>query len=293
MSTIDATVVLDNRVNVSSTYTQLVPFTGNNVNYYSIQADGTAPYPSQIYFNNIVTPGGLNSTLVGRNIRIRYTLTITCDNQGIAGRTSVQFANTPYSGAAAGYVNAALRAFPLQSCCDTVSLQLNGATTTINSRQVLSATQRFLPKDFIDHQSTECPSMADNRAGLLADPFNAAGAATTQLISNQPLSRYENSQGHTRASFLPIGPAVPNVNLTTWTFEVSEPLMVSPLVLWENDVFLGQLSTMSLQMNYSNLQDCFATSLGAFTNGAPVVSIINASLQLFRQLPSLFLCRKR
>ena len=283
MSTIDATVVLDNRVNVSSTYTELVPFTGQNVNYFSVPADGGPNFPSQIYFNNIVTPGGLNSTLVGRNIRIRYTVTVVCNNAVPA--TAARLASTPYI---AGTVpNLALRAFPLQSICDTLSLQLNGATTTINSRQILSATQRFIPADYIKSQSTECPSMADNRAQLLSDPTvtlgnAAAGAQTTVLaVSNQPLSTYENSNGYTRGCFQPVFAPVtpPGGTTTTWTFDVSEPLMVSPLVLWENDVFLGQLSTMTLQMNYSNINDMLVTSLAAFDVN-PIVSISSPVLQL-------------
>jgi len=263
MSTIDATVVLDNRVNVSSTYTQLVPYTGQNVNQFEVPADGSS-YPTQIYFNNIVTPGGLNSTLVGRNVRIRYTLTV---DGGVAGAGQIGLPQNPFVAIQAP--TASLRAFALNSICDTITVQINGASTTCNSRQILSATQRFISKEYLTREALEGPVMADNRAALLADQVvtaavAAAGAVTAlNPVSNQPLSRYENSLGATRGSFLPLSYTATGGgggNHAIWVFEISEPIMVSPFCLWDNEVFLGQLNTMSIQMNYSGLQDMFVSS---------------------------------
>jgi hypothetical protein len=273
MSTVDASLVIDNRINVSSTYTQLVPTSGQQVNYFEVNADGNS-FPSQIYFNNIVTPGGLSSTLVGRNVRLRYTLTVsTPSNAGVP----IGLAQVPYTSASA--VTAALRAFPLQSVCDTLSAQINGATTTISSRQILSAVQRFMGKDLLDHVATECPSMPDNRALLVSDQVSSTIVGTASpiiAVSNQPLSKYENSLGATRGSFLPTSYVVAN-NVATWTFDVSEPLMVSPFVLYENDVFLGQLNTMSIQLNFSSLQDMLVSST---IYDAPTIAISNPRLQL-------------
>jgi hypothetical protein len=273
MSTVDATVVLDNRVNVSSTYTQLVPFAGQNVNYLEVPADGSS-FPSQIYFNNIVTPGGLNSTLVNRNVRLRYTLTVTAP-VGI-GATTIGLPQNPYGASVAP--TAALRAFPLQSVVDTLSAQVNGSTTTVNSKQILSATQRFIDKDYLSHQGLETPCMADNRALLVADQI-AATAGAIIPVSNQPLSRYENSVGATRGSFLPTSYSINQAgNLATWIFDISEPLMVSPFVLWDNEVYLGQLSTMTIQLNYSSLVDMFVSSI-AYT-ALSSITISNPRLQM-------------
>ena len=279
MSTTDATIVLDNRVNVSSTYTQLVPYTGQNVNQFEVPADGGPNFPNQIYFNNVVTPGGLNSTLVGRNIRIRYTVTIVSPSNG--GNT-IGLPQNPFTSTNAP--TAAFRSFPLNSICDTITVQVNGASTTCNTRQILGATQRFISKDYLRREGLEGPVMADNRALLLADQVltagNAAGGSPTALnpVSNQPLSRYENSNGGTRGSFLPLSYTNPAGTTATWVFEISEPIMVSPFVLWDNDVFLGQLNTLSIQANYSSTADMIVSSKAydAITS----ISITNPRLEM-------------
>ena len=71
----DIQLVLDNRINVSKTTHALVKVSGNNVNYFEVLADGTGPFTSIINFNSIITPS-LASTVISRNPRIRYTVTI-------------------------------------------------------------------------------------------------------------------------------------------------------------------------------------------------------------------------
>ena len=179
-------------------------------------------------------------------------------------------------------VTAAPRAFPLQSVTDTLSITINGGTTTINSRNVLSATQRFISKDYLEDASTECPSMPDNRTLLLADS-NATAAAVAgdasaiQSVSNQPLSSYDNSLGYTRGSFIPKS-YVNAANVSTWIFEISEPVMISPLSLFDNDVALGNLSNMSMQFNYSSLADMFVSSKPY--NALTSITISEPKLQL-------------
>ena len=48
----DLTLMLDNRANVSKETVALVKISGNNINVFEINADGTT-YPTQITFNNI------------------------------------------------------------------------------------------------------------------------------------------------------------------------------------------------------------------------------------------------
>lgn len=266
----ESAVLIDNRINTSKTYTDLVPYSGLQVNQFEVNADGNS-FPSQIYFNNIVTPGGLSNTLVGRNMRIRYDVTIvTASNLGAPiGLPQVPYgANTP--------ITAALRSMPLMSVSETVQIQLNGSSTSCNPRQFLSATQRFIKKEYLCHEGLEAPVMADNRTLLLADPVSYAGAVL-QPVSGQPLSRAGNSSGDTRASFLPKS-YVNAANVSTWVFEVSEPLLISPLTLNSQDVFLGNLDTFSCQINYSSLLDMVVSSVAydALTS----VVITNPRLQL-------------
>jgi hypothetical protein len=342
----DLALVLDNRVNVSAESTGLVRISGVNTNYFNVPADGSS-FPTQIQFNNIVTPS-LTSTMVSRNIRILYRIQVAYATNGANALPTLCMPNSFYQ---PNYqVNSMLRAFPLQSCVDAMSLIINGATTTINSRQVLSAIQRVISKDYLRNQGSEVPSMADNRAVLIADTVQTTGSWTagagypgngtvvnvafsngwagtftagaaypaagtfvpvvitgkpqyyaywiagTAYVANavnpvfidqdchseQPLSKYEASCGTTRASFKAIsylndqtGGNLPAGNWDVYLFEVSEPLLISPLVLHDDETFLSNINTLSLQINYAQLADsiCNAGSVVGFNPASLNVQI--------------------
>jgi len=184
----DIQLVLDNRCNVSKTTHALVKVSGNNVNYFEVLSDSAGPYNGIINFNSIITPS-LSSTVISRNPRIRYTITITVnETAGGAPAYPAQnyypvFPNNVIDNAVVA--NTVLRAFPLQSITSTFSLTINGATTTLNSRMMLDWIQRRLDKHWVMNQATECPCQPDNLAGLVADgnqtPAVANGA--TNLVS--------------------------------------------------------------------------------------------------------------
>lgn len=361
----DLALVLDNRVNVSAESTGLVRISGVNTNYFSVPADGSS-FPTQIQFNNIITPS-LTTTMVSRNIRLLYTIQLAYPSLGF-GRTPVIALPKP-TYVPEYQITSSLRALPLQSCTDALSLIINGATTTINSRQVLSAIQRVISKDYLKQQGSECPSMADNRAVLVADTqtitgqwfdngfaggtivpvvFNNGWAGTftapaggwngtpltkvqvfvtnhpevyaytltgggsvfvadglypvyveQSTLSEQPLSKYENSQGSTRASFRSKtfqsniagggGTGLPAGNWDVFQFEVSEPLMVSPLVLLDEEVYLSNINSLSINLNYSALNDivCNAGVLQTGAGGAPLYNPALLNVQIISPTPVL------
>lgn len=265
---------LDNRVNVSKESVGLVEISATNANYFEIPADGgSAAYTSQILFSQIVTPS-LYNTLVSRNPRLRYTVNVIVDTTIANGLVL----SNPFL-AAANRPSAVFRAFPFQSVCDTISLILNGSTTTMNSRQVLSAVQRHLPKEFIKSQSTECPCQPDNLALLVAD----AGATSSQVLSS-----YTNSDGTSRASFNPV-----SVRYTTptagfgnghvcanYVFDVSEPILISPFSLYDRETYLANINTMSLFFNFSNMNDMFVGSGAGINPASYQMTLTNAQLEL-------------
>ena len=292
-------LVLDNRVNVSDSFDQLIKYSGVNVNTFEINADGS-DFSTQILFNNIVVPN-LASTLVSRNMRLRYNIAFTYDATLVEGVNNgpkfpgVQLTydgdNLAVGGAVLTYsvnqtVDSVLRApFPLQSVCNSTSLTINSGTTTINSRQVLDPIARKLTKKYLMRQSTECPSMLDNMWNLVTDPVASDANAVAgdplalHVNSNQPLSKYENcAYGSSRASFLPI--SVTNAaNIVTVTFNVSEQICISPLTLMDNETFLANVNTLSLLLSYgSSLSDIFYTANPAGV--APTIAITSAKLQL-------------
>jgi len=285
----DVQLVLDNRCNISKASHALVRVSGNNINYFETPADTPGNYESIITFNSIITPS-LASTLISRNPRIRYTVTITLDET----QSAVSFPRAAYYPvfpdvvANSAYVpNTVLRAFPLQSICGTLSTTINGATTTINSRMLLDLVQRKLDKNFVMNQASECPAAPDNLAGLVVDT-NApqltingttgsivaplvAGANTVYNFSshaNQVLSKYENSLGANRASFRPIS-ITPSYQATApgasnnrvIVFEVSEPILQSPFTQHDNEAFLCNINTMSMIWNLQQKNDMLISAL--------------------------------
>ena len=314
----DIQLVLDNRVNVSKTTHALVKVSGNNVNYFEVNADtdgGNAGYTGIINFNSIITPS-LASTVISRNPRIRYTVVIVVNETagGAAAYPAANyfpvFPNNVLNSAVSA--NTVLRAFPLQSIVSTLSLTINGATTTLNSRMMLDSIQRRLDKHWIENQATECPCQPDNLAGLVVDGSAAmaagvlaAGAAAGTLSSltlnavgaitfvngaaivgnagvynlalnsnkssfaraNQVLSRYENSVGVNRASFKPIEinptyeATAPGASAArTITFEISEPLLISPFTTYDNETFLANINTMSMTFNLQSNNDMLVSA---------------------------------
>jgi len=355
----DNALVLDNRINVSAESTGVVQISGLNTNYFLIPADGST-FPTQIQFNNIVTPS-LTSTLVSRNIRVLYRLQVAYPSVGANAPTPALALPKPYYDPSYS-INSYLRAFPLQSCCDSLSLVINGSTTTLNPRQVISGLQRRIDKQYLSKQGSEFPSMPDNRAILIPDQQQFSGAwvagaaypangtvvnvtftngmtgtftagaaypaagtlvpvvvtqypalqafwvAGTAFVANlavpvfvnqtsassQPTSKYEAScDNASRASFKPItfaqnqataGLPVQANGYDVWQFEISEPLLISPLTLHDKEVFLANINTLTIQMNFSQLYDAVVAS-----GLVPAASINqnNLSVQIVSPTPQL------
>jgi hypothetical protein len=96
--------------------------------------------------------------------------------------------------------------------------------------------------------------------------------------AEQPLSKYESSSGATRASFRATsyqnnvagGPAnnLPaGTSYDIFDFDISEPLLISPLVLHDDEVYLSNINTLSCQLNFSALNDIICNA-GVLPTGA-------------------------
>ena len=260
-SAVDLQLVLDNRINVSADATKMVTISGVQNNFFELNPDGTG-YSSNIIFQNVITPS-LSNTLVSRNMRLRYTV------QAVA--TANPPVLNPAGALGAGGAQCVLRCYPLQSVCQNISLVLNGATTTLNSQQVISALQRTIDPVYRKRQATEQPSMPDNTACLGAD------ALGTALTSNQVMSSYYNSDGTTRASFFPT--YWDNASHTV-QWEVSENIMVSPLTIFDEENFLANINTLSLNFSFSNLNDMFVFSGAQAVPAGFTTTIVNPHLEL-------------
>ena len=258
----DQILVLDNRINVSDQTATAIFVSGVQISQIDTSNPDGSSFVSSIIFNNITTPS-INSTIVSRRVRLKYTLVVSAD------------ANPPILDPAAaldaGGAGCAMRCLGLQSICSNASVILNGSTTNIDLRSTLSATQRRIPKDYLKRQASECPSMADNLACLSVD------ALGTALTSQQVLSGYYNSDGTTRASYQPVAF---DDGAHSFTYEVSEPLLISPFSLYENETGLALVNTLSLQLNYQFTNDMFVFGNAAAIPAGFSVVISNPRLQL-------------
>jgi hypothetical protein len=227
---------LDNRINVSDVNTSVVRISGQQINYFRITPDGTT-FPSQIVFNNIITPS-LANTLVGKNIRLRYQVAVTG-----AGTNDVALPKP--AGGVNTAVNGVLRAYPLQSIANSITLTINGSSSVVSQRQLLSAVARCEKKSLREGTESEAPTQPDNLACLVPDG--------TGRLSQQVLSPYQNSDGTTRGSF--VSYAYSGTVTNEYYFDVCESLLVSPLTAEPNEVALPNINTLSLQINYNTLLD--------------------------------------
>ena len=254
-------MVVDNRMNVSDKTVTLVTVSGTNITQLDTSSPEGANCNSSILWNNITTPN-INSTLISRRCRARYTLTVT----GTAAPPILD----PGAALGANGANCCLRAFPLSSIVNSASIILNGSSSNIDLRSTLSATQRRIPKELLKIQCTECPCQADNAGCLLRDRLG------TTLSSNNPLSSYYNSDGTTRASFQPVS----FDGAQTYVYNVSEPFMISPFSLYENETYIPLINTLSINLNYTFLADMFVFGQGGTVPAGFAVTLSNPFLEM-------------
>ena len=287
----DLTLMLDNRANVSKETVGLVKISGNNINVFEINADGSS-FTNQITFNNIVVPN-YQTTIVSRNARVRYQLAVTFPTALQTAAAVAPVMPSPRGNFVGGTVvlndptiptapiNTVLRAFPLQSVCNNVQLIINGATTSLNPQYTLSALQRTLPHDWIMNQALECPAQSDDHSYFVNTLDGQYGLAGLGLgHSNKVFSSGENSLGATRGSFVATSVTRTAGGTTTYNFDVSESILVSPFTIYDDEVWLSNINTMSLMFNYNGLNDMLLLASSNITPAGTTVTITSPKLEL-------------
>lgn len=226
-------VVFDPTVRVNSERFYLIEKGGQNYNY---QQQVTQNYSnSQISFS--VIPPNVE-TIVDRHVRILvpFSVTFTGADQG-----------TPLLQLDQG-VNA-LRANPISSITNNISLNINNAQFSYPVSDALSALIRYQTEeeDNFTTYSTS-PSMPDQsqQYGYLI------GSSMNPLNSYKDTQPYNNSRGTFNSLFT----VVSNTNTSaTITGTVCEDIFLSPLLFGklEESGFVG-ISTMNLTFNLTNIQ---------------------------------------
>jgi len=268
--------LLSNKLNVSDQYTQVLDIGPVQFQPYTYSADGNSPYNSQIQFNNIVPVGSLSQTLLSKNMRVRYQVSVLVVPNATTPITRV-FPSTSYYQNTA--VNSGFRAFPLQQVCDTVQISLNSSTQTWNSRQTLSLMSRLLDKKALMNRVEECPVRPDDQFLLLPQ-----GQGVDNVLSITQNANLDYS----RNAIQPISVVDNGAAGITYTYQFTENLLIPGInSIWDNDVCLGNINNLSLVMSWSGLADMICSAplyaAGTFTpyNDTVTVSLSNAFLDLF------------
>ena len=264
-------LVLSNKVNISDQYTQVVELCGNQAQQYEYSADpGT--YANVMQFNNIVPVGSMGSSLLGKKMCIRYKVGITvvdAHNPLEAGDLSHTFPCDSYynsinqeQSTVANGVNSAMRAFPLQSICENVSLAINNNQVSWQARDTLSGLQRLIDKKLLMSRASECPSRPDDQFQNFPD---SAG------VYDQPLNINAKSHlGYTRNSIT--ATSYTKVGATAnYTFDITEPLVIPGInTLFDNEQYLANVNNLSLILNYGKLQSDFISAGAVWADGEQV-----------------------
>lgn len=284
-------LVLSNKVNISDSYTQVVELCGNQAQQYEYAAD-SGTFDSTMTFNNIVPVGSLGSTLLGKKMGIRYTVTITVtDANSPFGATDLShtfpcanyFASiTQKQSLNLSGVNSAMRAFPLQSICENISLSINNNQVSWQARDTISGLQRLIDKKLL-MCNTECPVRPDDQFQNFPDSAN---------VYDQPLNiNAKSHQGYTRNSITATTYSKAGA-VATYTFDITEPLIIPGInTLWDNEQYLANVNNLSLILNYGKLQTDFVSAAAVWDVGTQlnytdnmVIKINSANLVLLYQV---------
>jgi len=261
-------VILNDQINVSADRAKLLRVGGTQVSYLNQAANGSI-LGGSILFSNLALPSLANSC-ISRNMRITYKVQISAAAGTLKMfNPNVALATTLSTGAGGAPIGA-LRPFPLSCCTDTLILSINNTPVSVSLRQMMSGIQRTFPKEFLEKTATECPSQLDNSFVLATD--NCTTATTILPTSSQPLSTCFNSPySVSRASFAPVsyvaGSATGTITPDVAIFQVTEPVICPPLSLNDDELWLFNCNTLSIQYNYSQLNDMVCYGADAFNSG--------------------------
>lgn len=243
-------VVLNDRANLSSDRHKLLRIGAKQVSYMYAKATGTITRGT-ISFDAVDLPD-LGNSVISRNMRVRYQVKITAGagqlgmfNPNVSMDTGVGELHLPYG---------ALRPFPLSTCTNACTVSINGSSNTVRLRDVMSAVTRTIPQEYLEKEATEGPSQLDNAWVLVSD--NTIGTGAYMATSAQPLSScYNCPNGTSRASFAPLSYVESGPLGDEAIFEVTEPILCSPMTLSAEETWLANVNVLSVLYVYSNLGD--------------------------------------
>jgi len=283
-------VILADQINLSADRAKILRVSGTQISYQNQTANGSVVGGS-ILFSNLALPSLANSA-ISRNMRVSYRVAVSAPTGTLhMYNPNLTLSQLLTAVAPQGPPISVLRPFPLSSCTDTLIVTINNVPTSVSLRQQISGLLQTIPKDYLQKQATECPSQLDNGAVLATDQIFSS-ATTLVATSSQPLSSCVNSPNAvSRGSFAPISVQIGVGGLDIFTFQVEEPVFCSPLSLYDDQTFLGNVNNLSIQYFYSSLTDMLVsgTYAGSASNypAGISVSLVESQARLAYTIVSL------
>ena len=250
----DVKLALAKQVNVAREYAKVLRVAGTLTSYQVTTQNGTISN-SQLLFSNVALPS-LSNSVISKNMRVRYQVVVSATADPPVFNPTVALGAPP---------TLVLRQFPLSACTDTLTAQINNVSSTINLRQIISGYSRMIDMKYLKSKASEAPSQCDDNAVLSADTLQAVDGVPT---SNQVFSTYYNGSHWNRGCFEPIAY---DGTAHSFTYEIVEPVMVSPFSLDDTATFFANINTLSIQYNMSGLTDMLlVANQGALPAGLSV-----------------------
>ena len=266
-------LVKDDRLEVVDNIKYAVIKGGQNVTAARFSSITTSD--SQIVFN-IQVPS--EQTLIDRRVMLEADIMLEVRSSIITatkGATPTVAQKPAPNGCGYGQY-AALAPYPLHQLMTVASATINNNTVSVNIRDVLPAIQRLLEERELSSYNGMTPNSTD--------PFYSYTSSITS-VNNPNAGQYNsvdqdfNTRGSMYLSDYAVTAATPTECIETFTFHLSEPLMISPFIYsnpkCNNQAFYG-IQNMNVVLNIGTLDRVFRGLVGV--NGVSAAGALSADV---------------
>lgn len=272
MSDVEKVTVSDSRINTGAEVFK-IPVSGRQVQYLQVPFDNQPQngYGSTIQISSLNIPNSDN-TCVSRIMKVAYKVVVQVPTAIVASLNPP----TKLIDVVANEPGISLRQFPLNSVCEVINLGLNSNITTTQPRYFLSMLSRYMDANLV--KKLQCPAMPDYNTN------NTSASAVPLASVSSPFSFYGNCVKDgllSRASHLcRVGGDVSGMTALTWN--VSEPMLASPLSINDEQEFFYNLNTLSVNLNIANYNDMLLINkdITQAQLNAITVTVFDAQLEL-------------
>jgi hypothetical protein len=254
--------ILDPLIDINKASPYGVLYGPQVVTYQQFNAVGS-PSNTQLQFN--ITPP-TPQTVISRKIYLKLNVTVSLTASALGTSGTVFTPNYD-----------SFSAYPISRCMNTILLQMNNGSTTINSYNIIPALLHYhTPGHVRSTVYSTTPSMLDKSQNL-ADMVDTV---------NNPLSHYgDNSYEVPRGSFpMTVTNSSSTGTAATITTDITEPIFMSPLVFGSNCNQKGLIGVQTFNMTFSfkdaTLMWSHANSSVSSTLSAVTVTVNSAQLLL-------------